>query len=90
MGSGTGGGGGGTPGSYSTGPMGIAINVICYIGIYRDGTLLTQFPIDQGQSPIFFSEIPPAGTHTYECRFMNSTVSGKVTKVLLQAMEFKR
>ena len=87
-----GGGGGSSPGftSYTTGWVNSVPNVICYVGIYRNGVLLTQFAIDSGVSPIFFSEIPPAGTHTYEVRFMNSTASGYSEKFFLQAMEFKR
>lgn len=90
---GGGGGGGGGPSGfthYTTGWVNSVPNVICYVGIYRDGSLLTQFAIDSGVSPIFFSEVPPAGVHTYDVRFMNSTGSGYCEKFMLQAMEFKR
>ena len=88
-----GGGGGSTPTgftSYTTGWVNQVANVICYVGIYRDGILLTQFALDGGVSPVFFSDTPAAGTHVYEVRFQNAVNSGKVAKFMLQALEIKR
>lgn len=89
-GGGTGGGGPTGFTSYTTGWVNSVPNVVCYVGIYRDGSLLTQFAVDSGVSPIFFSEYVGAGTHTYEVKYMNSTLSGYSSKFMLQAMEFKR